>query len=398
MGCEATPHSPAVGRAIVGYYNGQYESAFQTLLPLAEKTDEDYVLNNVRLGSVALADYDLERAEAAFYKAYEVMNSVKVNDPGRKTAAVLFSEKAKVWKGEPFERAMANFYLGLVYSMREDHANARAAYENALFKLRDYGNGKNEQEEYTEQESNFIIAYVMLGRSWQRLGEERKAEDIFAQAAKLRPDLSRLTDPSVHQRSNVLLVVDFAHGPQKVLQGDNSVVAFAPHPRNADAIPRPRVRVDAEMINLRGLTSPPDDLLEMAQDRRWQDIDTIRLTKSVIGTGMMGVGAYQGAKRKPDYGSAAALLAAGALLKATATGDVRHWETLPRTTFLIPLKLTPGRHDVNVSFGESSSFSQTWKGIEAPQEGDRIYYFRVTRGNAGPHLWPPPNYRAPEAR
>ena len=71
-------------------------------------------------------------------------------------------EKIKVWKGEPFERAMANFYLGLIYYMRHDYNNARGAFENALFKLRDYGEGKDKKDEYRRVESNFALACVML--------------------------------------------------------------------------------------------------------------------------------------------------------------------------------------------------------------------------------------------
>ena len=68
-----------------------------------------------------------------------MINSVGVNDGGRTLGAVLVDEKIHIWKGEPFERAMANFYLGLIYYMRGDYDNARGAFENALFKLRDYG-------------------------------------------------------------------------------------------------------------------------------------------------------------------------------------------------------------------------------------------------------------------
>src|SRR5207247_724125 len=115
--------------AVADYLVGDYGSALQRLGPLSGKTDENFVLNNLRLGSAALAAYDLDTAEAAFLRAYEVLNSVGVNDGGRTLGAVLISENIRVWRGEPFERAMANFYLGLVYYMRHDYANARAAFE-----------------------------------------------------------------------------------------------------------------------------------------------------------------------------------------------------------------------------------------------------------------------------
>src|SRR5215212_4848156 len=137
-GCTAEKH-PEAQRGVNDYFYGDYRRARDVLRPLAAMTDEDYVLNNVRLGSASLVDYDLPEAEAAFYRAYEVINSVNVNDAGRSSAAVLLAEKLKVWKGEPFERAMTNFYLGVIYYINQDYSNARAAFENSLFKLRDYG-------------------------------------------------------------------------------------------------------------------------------------------------------------------------------------------------------------------------------------------------------------------
>ena len=92
-------------------------------------------------------------AEAGFYRAYEVINSMGVNAGGRSLGAVLVDEKIKVWKGEPFERAMANYYLGLVYYMRHEYDNARGAFENALFKLRDFSG--DDDKKGREVESDF---------------------------------------------------------------------------------------------------------------------------------------------------------------------------------------------------------------------------------------------------
>ena len=156
--------------AIADYFMGDYGRAQNRLRALAAKPDENFVLNNVRLGSAALVDYNLDQAEHAFLAALEVINSVGVNDGGRSLGAVLVDERLRIWKGEPFERAMVNFYLGLVYYMRHDYNNARAAFENALFKLRDYGEGKQQGDEYVDYESNFALGHLMLARCWQRLG------------------------------------------------------------------------------------------------------------------------------------------------------------------------------------------------------------------------------------
>jgi hypothetical protein len=79
------------------------------------------------------------------------------------------------------------------------------------------------------------------------------------------------------------------------------------------------------------------------------------------------------------------------LLKATSQADVRQWEMLPRTTYVIPLSLPPGRHDISVSFPDLRGVRQEWRGLVAPPAGEEAtYYFRMQRYSDGPHAWPPP--------
>jgi tetratricopeptide (TPR) repeat protein len=394
-GCATEKHQRQSGRAVELYMSGDYARAQHKLESLADKKDEDFVLNNVRLGSAALAHYDLDAAEAAFLRAYEVINSVGVNDGGRTLGATLVDEKLKIWKGEPYERAMTNFYLGLIYYMRQDYNNARAAFENALFKLRDYTDPKDAKHGYTEQESNFVVASVMLGRCWQRLGREDLARANFDRARELRSELSSVADYDRNLDSNLLLVVDFGYGPRKVTDFDGSIVGFAPTPLEAGRIPEPRVVIDGRTFDTGGADRPPIDTLAMAQDRRWQSIDTIRTVKSVVGTGLIAGGAATGLygmnRRNQDATIAGlAMIGTGLLLKATSQADVRQWEMLPRTTFVIPLRVEPGKHDVTVEFPHAPGLRQTWRGLVVPERGDAAYYFRMQRWSPGPFDWPPP--------
>jgi tetratricopeptide (TPR) repeat protein len=379
---------------------GNYPSAENLLRPLAAKTNEDFVLNNVRLGSVALANYDLDTAESAFLRAYEVINSFGVNNGGRSLGAAVVDERIKVWKGEPYERAMVNFYLGLIYYMRGDYGNARAAFENALFKLRDYGeetkDGKKSTDSYREVETNFALAYLMLGRCYQRLNREDEAHKAFARAVDLRPDLEADADYRRNDESNLLLVVDFGFGPRKTTSGDGALVGFRPTPREQGPIPTPMVLVDGQMMNVAGVARPPVDLLALAQDRRWQSIDTIRAVKSAVGTGMIiGGAAYGAMEHNPNPWVTLGLIAGGIALKATSQADVRQWEMLPRTVFLVPLRLPPGRHDISVQFPAVPGLSQTWYGLEVPPNGEATYYYRMLRYNTGPFNWPPPAMTRP---
>ena len=67
---------------------------------------------------------------------------------------------------------------------------------------------------------------------------------------------------------------------------------------------------------------------------------------------------------------------------------MRHWEMLPRSVFIVPLYLPPGRHNVAVSFNDGTG--QTWRGIVAPEKGEAAYYIRTSRWG-GVREWPPAN-------
>jgi tetratricopeptide (TPR) repeat protein len=396
-GCAPTKEQRQLEAGIGYYFAGDYDQAQDELRPLAKKTNENFVLNNVRLGSAALVNYDLPEAEDAFLRAYEVINSVGVNDGGRSLGAVLVDEKIKIWKGEPFERAMANFYLGLVYYIQHDYNNARAAFENALFKLREYDDATDKQKN-TDVESNFRVATLMLARCWQKLGREDLARANFDSVKAHDPSLASLADYDRNAEANLLLVVDFGYGPQKMTDFDGAIVGFGPTPGEAGPIPAVRVNIDGHAVDLDGFNRPTIDLLAMAQDRKWQSIDTIRTVKSAIGTGLLVAGGIEGIRGANESGSAqrrdltaaAALAAAGLLLKATSQADIRQWEMLPRTVFLLPLKVEPGTHDITVDFPTYRGVKQTWRDMVVPDEGEATYYFRMQRWNPGPFQWPPP--------
>ena len=380
-------------QAVMSFHAGDVKRAVKELQPLAKKTNEDFVLNNVRLGSAALADHDLDTAENAFLAAYEVINATGVNNGGRTLGAVLVDEKIKVWKGEPYERAMANFYLGVIYYIRQDYNNARGAFENALFKLRDYADA-NDAKKFREVENNFPPATVMLARSYQRLGRDDLATANFEKL----PEAMRSGDVAkAHAESNLLLVIDYGYAPRKVTDFDGAIVGFSPTPPEAGPIPRPTVQIDGAIYPFNSANAAPVDLLALAQDRRWQDIDTIRTLKSAIGTGMLIGGAVEGirgingsgSRQRTDLMVAGGLIAGGLLLKATSQADTRQWELLPRTVFILPMRVEPGTHEITVSFG-GYDLRQTWRNIIVPESGEATCYMRMQRWNMGPFDWPPP--------
>lgn len=386
-GCAASKSERQASRAVSAYFAGNPKLAVELLEPLAQEPDRNYVLNNLRLGQAALAAGDLKTAEAAYYRAYETLNAAGVNNPARTSATVLFNESVRIWLGEPYERALANFQLGAVYYLQGDYANARGAFENALFKLRRYADEDDEKSEYREQESTFAVAYIMLGRSWQRLGREDLASDSFAKARELDPSLGVLTDPALHARCNVLLILEWGSGPEKVPQGSGVVFASARSP----LLPVPRVSVDGEPLAVADLAVPTIDTHVMAQQRRWQTIDTYRAIKEVTGKGMMvgGVVVLDQGLRHDNEETAllgGALIGLGALLNASSSPDVRQWEMVPRTIYLVPLQVPPGTHNILVSMpddGGHGALEHEFRNVQVEPDRETALYARILRSHSG---------------
>src|SRR5439155_1709235 len=55
-GCEADKAHREARRAVEDYREGDFREAIRRLQPLSEKTNEDFVLNNCRLGSADLVE------------------------------------------------------------------------------------------------------------------------------------------------------------------------------------------------------------------------------------------------------------------------------------------------------------------------------------------------------
>jgi hypothetical protein len=65
------------------------------------------------------------------------------NENAMKARSLWYEEGMKDFIGEPYERAMAFYYRGLLYMMDEDYENARACFKNGVI-----------QDAFAEEEQN----------------------------------------------------------------------------------------------------------------------------------------------------------------------------------------------------------------------------------------------------
>jgi tetratricopeptide (TPR) repeat protein len=382
VSCNQTP--PGAREAIISYQTGDYGTAAQMLRPEINKKDENFVLTNCRFGSAALAAGDLDGAEGAFLSAYEVMNGVKTNDGGRTMGAALVFEGIKVWKGEPFERAMAHYYLGLIYLLKNDYENARAAFQNSLFKVREYAS-KDDLDHYKEAESNFALGYFGLGLCNLRMGKTDLANAAFSKAVAINPGLHQVVTDLTRPGVNTLIFVDAGFGPRKEGKGwYNEESAFGPSPAEVGPPPGMVAYVDGKPAYNPQIPNILVDTLAMAQQQRWQDIDTLKKVKAALGTGMMAAGtgmAAYGANRHDEglMWAGIGTAVAGALVSASSQSDLRSWDMLPRNVYIVPLALPPGPHQIGVAVGGSASapLQATIRPGAPGTPPDHVFYFRI---------------------
>ncbi len=353
--CTTTP--ARVDSAVRLYDTGDYAQAEQALAPLIAKPSKNYVLNNCQYGSCALAAGNLPQAEAAFLNAQRIMSTVNTNTGSRVLGAVVVFEGVKVWKGQPFERAMAYYYLGLIFLIKGEYHNARAAFQNSLFRLRAYANSSHHlpaAQRYARIESNFVLGYFGLGVCYLKLGRQDLAKANFVRAEDLDPLITPIIQKMYRPETNALIFVDWGAGPKRRAAGAyGQQTVFTPTPQEAGPIPPISAWDNGHPIQ--GVeNSDMVDTLALAQDKRWLTMDTIREAKAVIGTGMMAGGTAVAANsggHSTQTWTGLGIAGLGALVAASSHSDTRYWRMLPRTVYVIPASLSRGLNTLQVNAG-----------------------------------------------
>ena len=370
-GCGGGPKA-----GIKAFYAASYEEAVVEIEPFAEEEGRNYVLNNLRLGSAAMAAGQWEIAQRGFGNAAEVIEAFATNTAGQKVAALVGRESARVFKGEPYERAMAWYYYGLTFYREGDYDNARAAFANALFDLEAYsaddkGNvikDKDGNPVAERVENSFVLAYFFLGRCYLRLGDDARARSMFARAGELAPEVAAtgVFDQETNARGNLVIVVEDGYGPVKYATGpDKALIDFRP-----GFIPSglPDMRIDDKRMQSVNTVN----LYVLATERQWQSFDTWRLSKSVAGTAMMAAGAGMMAMSddRSTQMAGAAVMLVGAIAKATAKADDRHWELLPARVSICIARVREGKYDFQAGY-------DFYGAVPVAERPDTLLYFRV---------------------
>lgn len=412
-GCVAQPETELMHH----YYAGEHGKArrfMQSKFPdgvihidnsaSRDKPDRNYVLNYMRLALTTTADgYCTPDSPWDNVRGILEMQGVNRNAGAQ---SVMLNEDLKVWKGEPFEQAMARYYLAAHFAAQGSWDNAAAMGKASTFLLnavitsnghasvkstQDVVENKNLKEisdkDIRRVESDFSLGYLITGLSLKQLSLQtgdpdlrRESDESFARAEKYRPELKGLIFELKTGRYNTVLFVDHGRGPQKIGTGmDQAIASFAPiTPSNSAQL----VVTDSSGTRRYAWAC---DLNEMSRNHMWNDLQDMRVAKSYVGTAMVAVGAGMvagGAAHGGETGGYVALAgllvaAAGAAAKAGAHADTRYCELIPQRVYVVPAMITQANPQIALQVEGAPDSRIVLQGLQPPK--DKLAQLRYVR-------------------
>lgn len=385
--------------AVEAYYEYDFPTARAILRPSANESNaEDVLLDNLRLGVASLADGDLAEAERTLGRSFDLLSTAGLN-ADRTTASVWVNEGVRIWKGEPFEQALGYYWTSVLYAVKGDWENARAAIVNASFRLADFGADQSKEdlarraaddddyldEGYTAVDNQLALARLMQGVAADLSGTAGATESFDAAAAQL-PRLEPVVRTLRARDYDTLLIVDYGKGPTKQAYGpDDALSRFALQDRGpAELLVAAAGDADARFPSALNVNA-------LARDYRWNNLEDVRKAKSFFGRALTDVGAAvafsRGSNNDERVAVGAGMVLAGLLLRSGAGADERHMEFAPQHVFVAPLRLGERRTlDVAVDTSEGLAARIVLPDVAPGTPGaPRTIYLRLLgRGSPAP--------------
>ena len=335
----------------------------------------NYVVNQLEIGYDAFQLGLRRYSESALDAALDAIEAVFGEDANAAKARRIWCEEGmKTFKGEPYERAMAYYYRGLLYIQAGDLENARACFRGGMF-----------QDAFAEEEQHRSdFASLLYLEAWcsLMLGDRSAADDAVRFLRKLRPD-----SPHPRPGANLLIIGETGTAPRKLARGPGqSELTFA---RGRGLEKRVRVALDA---GGRSQLYPAEDVYWQASTRGGRPVEHILQRKVVFrkrwdaaGTaltqaGMTGVALStqlpEGRGRDRAVVASAAAVGVGALAQIVAfhvkpRADTRRCRNLPDAVHVAAVPSPPGEHTVRFEFLDAAGrrlHSQT-KTVAIPAGG-----------------------------
>ncbi|WBY00009.1 hypothetical protein PE066_10990 [Ramlibacter tataouinensis] len=348
----AKPVAPEVQAAATAFAAGAPADLRALMERLYIEGERNATLNLQRIGMVALAAGQVDLAEKAFEAAVVRIEMIYADNPEAQKAKSLWTaEKVKDFKGEPYERAMAYFYRGIVWAAKGDFQNARA-----MFKQADYQDTVAEAEQYA---GDFGLMPYMAGWASYCDGNAQLARDFLQQAAK-----GDKAYEGVPVERPVLLLFETGRVPFKYGAGKYAeALKWQPHKLPESTVKTACVEggscvADTFMVGgdvgfqatTRG-GRPVDAVLGGKASFR-EGAENVSTVATTIGAASLQAGMMSGNRDAAGVGMVglfAGLVAEGVAQSTQAQADIREWEQLPATVWLATAQQKVGAARLGVS-------------------------------------------------
>lgn len=370
LGACSSSSSDPTPRAATAFYAGNLADARDSLRATAyrEPPAENTVLAASALGMAALAAGSTFEAHKALLRAYEFLETGDVNDPGRVFAATIFSDSVLVYKGEPFEQALAFHALAVAAALDGDWETVRIASRAATRKLRDFDEARQSRPSTPEEiarrdaqssgdlldkggtlvDTDFAVAYLLEAIADRALGIRSSAIQLAIAANPAVEPLARRIEAGNY---NTVVIVHTGRGPAKQNVGRDGVSTL--WSTRANPVPGGLI-LDFTGTTAATQSAPVVDVNAMSRDHRWINLQSIRELKSFLGDGLIIAGVIVAESRSDSATNALVglgLIGAGLLSKAGAQADTRHNPLLPAAVYIMLANLPETQGDLVLRVG-----------------------------------------------
>ncbi len=317
-------------------------------LDLYAEGRENEALHQMRLGLAALRTGHKEIAKRALDAAIRDVESLTAGAAAAQRATGRFvREQTKWFKGESYERAALFLYRGLLYLADEDFGNAAACFKRA--QLQDVTGDDAPGFAGDWFSAEWALAFAAL-----KQGFPQDAEAAVNRAAQFSTRQDEVPWPRA--QDNVLVVVEVGRGPQKYRAG-----------RYGEQLRFQEVRPAVRTVEVRhgervlATSAAAENLYVQATTRGTRQVDHILQGKAAFKEGAgtaavaLGVGAvvaahHRGREADIATGVLGGLAVISAIVSEAATpeADVRGWDALPHSIYLVGVELPAGPVELEV--------------------------------------------------
>ena len=342
------------------YWSGDFERATKELRSLEDSKGRDYVLYLMNGAAAAIAAGDYVHAERVLLAAKLTIE--KGLEASEVATQVILSDEKKTYVGHQYEKVLVNFLLGLSQYMQGKYEDARIGFMEAL----DADTGSKE-----EYEGDVAYVHYMLGRTFQKLGQDDNAAVAMRNAKRHATDWRERceTDPGGYGDDQGTITIVLLNGLCPARGADAVTGAFTTIEEREYDTSTANLYLDDELA---GCSSVLTDMLQQAKTSGGM---TEQFTSKAGG-----VAAREGIGCLAD-----AIIPGGSCITGAVLGgdeaDVRYWVTAPGDVQVCEIPASAGLHTLRVEFVDAKGkclkrYEQVWYYLKTNPGEDRTIVLR----------------------